>query len=63
MTSSATETRVTQTADAEPLLHADKITMRFGGLIANKDVDFRIPRGSIVSLIRLNGAGKTTFFN
>ena len=29
----------------------------------SNDVDFTIPRGSIVSLIGPNGAGKTTFFN
>jgi branched-chain amino acid transport system ATP-binding protein len=50
-------------ASGEPLLRASKVTMRFGGLIANRDVDFDIPRGSIVSLIGPNGAGKTTFFN
>jgi branched-chain amino acid transport system ATP-binding protein len=42
---------------------ASKVTMRFGGLVANKDIDFTIPRGAIVSLIGPNGAGKTTFFN
>ncbi|MEO6579044.1 MAG: ATP-binding cassette domain-containing protein, partial [Candidatus Limnocylindria bacterium] len=47
----------------DALLQADKVTMKFGGLVANRDVDFVIPRGSIVSLIGPNGAGKTTFFN
>ena len=47
----------------EPVLRADKVTIRFGGLVANRDIDFVIPRRSIVSLIGPNGAGKTTFFN
>lgn len=47
----------------DSLLHAEKVTMQFGGLVANRDVDFDIPRGAIVSLIGPNGAGKTTFFN
>ena len=45
------------------ILHAAKITKRFGGLLAVHDVDFTIPEGAIVSLIGPNGAGKTTFFN
>jgi len=59
----ATMQHETQATNGEPLLRADKVTMRFGGLVANRDVDFDIPRGSIVSLIGPNGAGKTTFFN
>ncbi|HSL76958.1 MAG TPA: ABC transporter ATP-binding protein [Candidatus Limnocylindrales bacterium] len=53
----------TQAEPAGDLLVATDCTKRFGGLVAVHDIDFTIPRGSIVSLIGPNGAGKTTFFN
>ena len=45
------------------LLEASAITKQFEGLVANRDIDFNIPRHAIVSIIGPNGAGKTTFFN
>ena len=45
------------------LIVAEKVRKEFGGLVAVSDVDFAIPRRSIVSIIGPNGAGKTTFFN
>ena len=50
-------------ADAGPLLVARNVTKNFEGLVANRDIDFEIPRHSIVAIIGPNGAGKTTFFN
>jgi branched-chain amino acid transport system ATP-binding protein len=45
------------------LLQTERLRKEFGGLVANDDVDFDVPRNGIVSLIGPNGAGKTTFFN
>jgi branched-chain amino acid transport system ATP-binding protein len=57
----------TPRGDASPardvLLDAQNVTKVFGGLVAVEDVNFVIPRRSIVSIIGPNGAGKTTFFN
>ena len=61
-----TESRPAAPASASTgdlLVRARAVTKRFGGLVAVNNVDFDIPRGSIVSLIGPNGAGKTTFFN
>jgi branched-chain amino acid transport system ATP-binding protein len=50
-------------SEKRDILVAEKVTRRFGGLVAVSEIDFTIPEGAIVSLIGPNGAGKTTFFN
>ena len=48
---------------AEPLLIAQGVTVRFGGLTAVDAVDVRFDPRELVGIIGPNGAGKTTFFN
>jgi len=43
-----------------PFLEVEKLTKRFGGIVAVNNVSFRIGRAEIVGLIGPNGSGKTT---
>jgi branched-chain amino acid transport system ATP-binding protein len=45
------------------ILLAEKMTKRFGGLVAVDELDLDVRENSIHSVIGPNGAGKTTFFN
>jgi branched-chain amino acid transport system permease protein len=47
---------------SDPILLASGLTKRFGGLVANSDIDFTVNRGELRGIIGPNGAGKTTFF-
>jgi len=48
---------------AENILHTEKITMQFGGVVALYNLTIDVNKGEIVALIGPNGAGKTTAFN
>ncbi len=45
------------------LLETQGLTVTFGGLAANRDVDLKVEQGAFVGLIGPNGAGKTTFID
>ena len=45
------------------LLQTHGLTVRYGGLAANFEVDLSVEQGGLVGLIGPNGAGKTTFID
>ena len=45
-----------------PILQATGLTKRYGGLVANSDIDFVVDHGEMRGIIGPNGAGKSTFF-
>jgi branched-chain amino acid transport system permease protein len=45
-----------------PVLEARGLTKVYGGLAANRDIDFAVEEGELRGVIGPNGAGKSTFF-
>ena len=45
------------------MLTLERVTKRFGGLTAVRDVSFEVREGDLLGIIGPNGAGKTTLFN
>jgi branched-chain amino acid transport system permease protein len=51
-----------ETAFTGPALEAKGLTKSFGGLVANRNIDFAVEPGELRAIIGPNGAGKSTFF-
>ena len=47
----------------EPILVAEHLNKRFGGLAVTQDVSLTLRQGEVLGIIGPNGAGKTTLFN
>ena len=48
------------TKEAEYAIEVEKLTMRYGNLLAVNDISFNVRRGEVFALLGPNGAGKTT---
>ncbi|MGH7008020.1 MAG: ATP-binding cassette domain-containing protein, partial [Stellaceae bacterium] len=54
--------RKDETPFSGPALEARGVTKSFGGLVANRDIQFSVNQGELRGVIGPNGAGKSTFF-
>lgn len=48
------------TCMAEPVVHTERLTKRYNGLVAVRDLEVRVEAGEIYGFLGPNGAGKTT---
>jgi len=46
-----------------PALRTSRLTVQYGGVCANSDIDLEVHAGEVVGLIGPNGAGKTSFID
>ncbi|HVZ52062.1 MAG TPA: branched-chain amino acid ABC transporter ATP-binding protein/permease [Pseudolabrys sp.] len=49
-------------AGTDTILEATGLSKRYGGVVANDNIDFAVKRGELRGVIGPNGAGKSTFF-
>ena len=49
--------------EQKPAIELKNITKTFGSVVANKDVNLKVNRGEILSILGENGSGKTTLMN
>ena len=49
-------------AKSDVILEAKGLSKRYGGVVANDDINFAVERGELRGIIGPNGAGKSTFF-
>ena len=54
--------RRTEVPFAGPVIEVRGLTKAFGGIVANRDINFAVEEGELRGIIGPNGAGKSTFF-